>query len=104
MATKYSLRKPLIPDWFEEIELVTAVDLLALLTYHQKCGSAVQLLHLGFSWIEQHHQNRNAAQLCGSLANVQPICAIVLRKKSQSYLTINPLCGGKSSWTPPSKP
>ncbi|KAL4073370.1 hypothetical protein V8B97DRAFT_2023130 [Scleroderma yunnanense] len=63
MATKYSLRKPLIPGWFEEIELVTAVDLLALLTYHQKCGSAVQLLHLGFSWIEQHHQNRNAAQL-----------------------------------------
>ncbi|KAL4062561.1 hypothetical protein J3A83DRAFT_4381731 [Scleroderma citrinum] len=60
MAAKYSLREPLIPGWFEEIELVTAADLLALLTYHQKCGSALQQLHLSFSWIEQHYQNRNA--------------------------------------------
>ncbi|KAL4072826.1 hypothetical protein V8B97DRAFT_260338 [Scleroderma yunnanense] len=60
MAAKYSLREPLIPEWFEEIELVTAADLLALLTYHQKCGSALQQLHVSFSWIEQHYQNQNA--------------------------------------------
>ena len=60
MAAKYSLREPLIPGWFEEVDLVTAADLLALLTYHQKCGSALQKLHLSFSWIEQHYQNRTA--------------------------------------------
>ncbi|KAF9233458.1 hypothetical protein BU15DRAFT_66561 [Melanogaster broomeanus] len=41
LAAKYTLRRPLIPTWFEEIELLSAADLLALLTYHQRCGNAV---------------------------------------------------------------
>lgn len=60
MAAKYSLREPLIPEWFDEIGLVTSADLLALLTYHQKCGSALKKLHLNYSWIKQHYQNRTS--------------------------------------------
>ena len=60
MAAKYSLRGPLIPGWFDEINLITAGDLLALLTYHQTCGSALQKLRLDYSWIERHYQNHTA--------------------------------------------
>ena len=60
MAAKYTLREPLIPGWFEEVDLVTASDFLALLTYHQKCGSTLQELYLNFNWITKHYQNRAA--------------------------------------------
>ncbi|KAI6149582.1 hypothetical protein BKA82DRAFT_871000 [Pisolithus tinctorius] len=60
LAARYSLRISLVPNWFEEIEMITATDLLALLAYHQKCGWAVQKLQLGFSWIEEHYQSRAA--------------------------------------------
>ncbi|KAF9240589.1 hypothetical protein BU15DRAFT_73818, partial [Melanogaster broomeanus] len=49
LAAKYTLRQPLIPSWFEEIELLSATDLLALLTYHQKCGTAVYALKTDMS-------------------------------------------------------
>jgi len=69
MAAKYSLREPLIPGWFDEIDLVTASDLLALLTYHQKCGSALQELRLNYSWIERHYQNSTAGSwILGQIA------------------------------------
>lgn len=51
LAAKYTLRGPLIPGWFKEIELITSAELLALLTYHQKCANAVQALKGDPSWI-----------------------------------------------------
>ncbi|KAH7890891.1 hypothetical protein F5I97DRAFT_1923379 [Phlebopus sp. FC_14] len=60
LAAKYTLRQPLIPAWFKEIELITATDLLQLLTYHQKCGNAVQELKRDTSWIVAHYGNKNA--------------------------------------------
>ncbi|KAF9233461.1 hypothetical protein BU15DRAFT_80070 [Melanogaster broomeanus] len=56
LAAKYTLRQPLIPSWFEEIELLSAADLLALLTYHRKCGDAVCVLKTDMSWIKTHYQ------------------------------------------------
>ncbi|KIJ65520.1 hypothetical protein HYDPIDRAFT_27522, partial [Hydnomerulius pinastri MD-312] len=56
LAAKYTLRQPLIPAWFEEIELLTATDLLALLTYHKQCGDAVEGLRTDLSWITTHYQ------------------------------------------------
>ncbi|KAF8428418.1 hypothetical protein L210DRAFT_3508760 [Boletus edulis BED1] len=41
LAAKQTLSQPLIPGWFQEIELISAADLLALLTYHKKCGDAI---------------------------------------------------------------
>ena len=55
LAAKYTLTQPLIPAWFQEIDLISAADLLALLTYHQKCGDAVYTLKNGLSWIESHY-------------------------------------------------
>ncbi|KAI6013539.1 hypothetical protein EDC04DRAFT_691404 [Pisolithus marmoratus] len=60
LSAKYSLRTSLIPDWFEEIGMITSTDLLALCAYHQKCGKAVQILKLNYSWIEGHYQSRAA--------------------------------------------
>ncbi|KAI6041351.1 hypothetical protein EDC04DRAFT_1312451 [Pisolithus marmoratus] len=61
LSARYSLRTSLVPDWFEEIGMITSTDLLALWAYHQKCGKAVQILKLSFSWIEGHYQSREAA-------------------------------------------
>lgn len=61
LSARYSLRTPLVPDWFAEIEMTTSTDLLALLAYHQKCGKAAQTLKLSYSWIEGHYQSRAAA-------------------------------------------
>ncbi|KAI5992315.1 hypothetical protein F5J12DRAFT_460768 [Pisolithus orientalis] len=51
LAAKYTLQEPLIPGWFEEIELITSAELLSLLTYHQKCSSAVLALKDVLYWI-----------------------------------------------------
>ncbi|KAF9224058.1 hypothetical protein BS17DRAFT_808352 [Gyrodon lividus] len=55
LAARYTLRWPLIPEWFEEIELLTATDLLTLLTYHQQCAIAAQGLVDNPSWITAHY-------------------------------------------------
>ncbi|KAI6016151.1 hypothetical protein BKA83DRAFT_2048160 [Pisolithus microcarpus] len=44
LAAKYTLRGPLVPEWFEEIELITSAELLSLLAYHRKCSKAVVAL------------------------------------------------------------
>ncbi|KAI6149583.1 hypothetical protein BKA82DRAFT_995139 [Pisolithus tinctorius] len=61
LSARYSLRTSLVPDWFEEIEMISSTDLLALWAYHQKCGKAAQKLQLSYSWIEGHYQSRVAA-------------------------------------------
>ncbi|KAF8553562.1 hypothetical protein OG21DRAFT_1485309 [Imleria badia] len=55
LAAKSTLTQPLVPSWFQEIELLTATDLLSLLTYHKKCGDAVYALRLDLSWIKSHY-------------------------------------------------
>ena len=60
LAARYTLTQPLIPSWFQEIELISATDLLALLTYHKKCGVAVYALRLDLSWIKTHYMNSQA--------------------------------------------
>ena len=60
LAARYTLTQPLIPSWFQEIELLTATDLLSLLTYHKKCGDAVYALKLDVSWITSHYGNSQA--------------------------------------------
>ncbi|KAG0691701.1 hypothetical protein DFH29DRAFT_976453 [Suillus ampliporus] len=54
-AARYTLRQPLIPTWFAEIELITASDLLALLTYHKKCSTAVEPLLAKLDWVTSHY-------------------------------------------------
>ena len=56
LAAKYTLAQPLLPSWFEEINLIAASDLLALLTYHQECGDAVYALGNDLSWIKSHYR------------------------------------------------
>ncbi|KAG2358548.1 hypothetical protein BDR07DRAFT_1611865 [Suillus spraguei] len=51
LAAKYTLRQSLIPARVPEIDLITAKELLALLTYHQRCGISVQSLGTDLSWI-----------------------------------------------------
>lgn len=51
LAAVYTLREPLIPARFPEIDLITAAELLMLLTYHHKCGILVQALGKHLSWI-----------------------------------------------------
>jgi hypothetical protein len=59
-AARYSLRQPLVPTWFAEIELITASDFLSLLTYHKNCGIAAQLSTKGdFKWITDHYSTQN---------------------------------------------
>ena len=65
LAAKYTLSQPLIPSWFQEIDLITATDLLSLLTYHKKCADAVFSLKLDLSWIISHY---GSSQTCGWLA------------------------------------
>ena len=44
----------------QEIELITATDLLSLLSYHQRCGDAVYALRLDISWITSHYGSLEA--------------------------------------------
>ncbi|KAG6370515.1 hypothetical protein JVT61DRAFT_11296 [Boletus reticuloceps] len=60
LAAKQTLALPLIPGWFQEIELITAADLLSLLTYHKKCGDAVYALRDDISWITSHYGSNEA--------------------------------------------
>ncbi|KAG6381733.1 hypothetical protein JVT61DRAFT_337 [Boletus reticuloceps] len=65
LAGRYTLTQPLIPSWFQEVELITATDLLSLLAYHKKCGDAVYALRLDLSWIKSHY---GSSQACSWLA------------------------------------
>ena len=60
LAARYALTQPLIPSWFQEIELITATELLSLLTYHKRCGDAVYALRLGTTWIKSHYGSSEA--------------------------------------------
>ena len=60
LAAKYTLRQPLIPSWFQEIDLISATDLLSLLTYHNKCGNAVYALRFDLSWMKSHYGSAHA--------------------------------------------
>jgi len=53
-AARYTLRQPLIPARFAEIDLITASDFLALLTYHERCSSAVASL-ANLDWLREHY-------------------------------------------------
>ncbi|KAG1861161.1 hypothetical protein DFJ58DRAFT_905444 [Suillus subalutaceus] len=57
-AARYTLRQPLIPAQFSEIGLITASELLALLTYHKNCSIAVQPLMKDLKWLKDHYTNR----------------------------------------------
>ena len=65
LAAKYTLSQPLIPSWFQEVELITATDLLSLLAYHKKCGDAIYALRLDLSWITSHY---GSSQACAWLS------------------------------------
>ena len=65
LAAKSTLTQPLIPSWFQEMELITATDLLSLLTYHKRCGEAVYALRLDLSWITSHY---GSSQACSWLS------------------------------------
>ncbi|KAG1739360.1 hypothetical protein EDD22DRAFT_959386 [Suillus occidentalis] len=58
-AARYTLRQPLIPAWFAEINMITASDLLALLTYHKKCSITVAPLLLNLDWVTSHYGSSN---------------------------------------------
>ncbi|KAG1834153.1 hypothetical protein EV424DRAFT_1341454 [Suillus variegatus] len=58
-AARYNLRQPLIPALFAEINLITASDFLALLTYHKKCIISVQHLMKNLKWMTDHYGNTN---------------------------------------------
>ena len=60
LAARYTLTQPLIPSWFQEMELITATELLTLLTYHHRCGNAVYALRLDLSWIRSHYGSSGA--------------------------------------------
>ncbi|KAG6330583.1 hypothetical protein ID866_8507 [Astraeus odoratus] len=57
IAARHTLREPLIPAWFEEIDLLTSSDLLGLLAYHQRCASDVKVLQSDLSWISDHYEH-----------------------------------------------
>ncbi|KAI6116755.1 hypothetical protein EDD16DRAFT_1041733 [Pisolithus croceorrhizus] len=61
LAAKHSLREPLVPTWFEEIELIASSELLSLLTYHKKCSDAVQVLKDDCSWVRAEYPDWSAA-------------------------------------------
>ncbi|KAG2137599.1 uncharacterized protein EDB93DRAFT_1253606 [Suillus bovinus] len=64
-AARYTLRQPLIPAWFPEIEMITSSDLLTLLTYHKKCSIAVASLSLNLDWVKNHYGNLNGGDWSG---------------------------------------
>lgn len=55
VAARHNLRQPLVPALFAEINLISASELLALLTYHKKCTIAVQALMKDFQWMTAHY-------------------------------------------------
>jgi hypothetical protein len=61
-AARYTLRQPLIPAWFAEIDMISASDLLALLTYHKKCSIAVAPLLLNLNWVTNHYGTLNGCK------------------------------------------
>ncbi|KAG2159460.1 uncharacterized protein EDB93DRAFT_289770 [Suillus bovinus] len=65
-AARYNLRQPLIPVLFAEINLITASDLLALVTYHKKCIISVQGLMKDLKWMTDHYGNRNGCNWLSS--------------------------------------
>ncbi|KAF8141470.1 hypothetical protein EV363DRAFT_1248208 [Boletus edulis] len=70
LAARYTLTQPLIPSWFQEIDLITATDLLSLLTYHKKCADVVYALRLDLSWITSHYGSPQACSwLSGQYIN-----------------------------------
>ncbi|KAG1774143.1 hypothetical protein EV702DRAFT_1127087 [Suillus placidus] len=60
LAAEYTLRQSLIPARVPEINLITAKELLALLTYHHRCGISVQSLGKDLSWITSGYLILNA--------------------------------------------
>lgn len=58
-AARHTLRQPLIPAQFSEIGLITASELLALLTYHKNCSIAVQPLTKDLKWLTDHYGSYN---------------------------------------------
>jgi hypothetical protein len=76
VAARHNLRQPLVPALFAEINLISASELLALLTYHKKCTIAVQALMKDFQWMTAHYgsiggcswlfnrQNNHYSQYC----------------------------------------
>ena len=68
LAAKSTLTQPLIPSWFQEIELITTTDLLWLLTYHLRCGEAVYALRLDLSWITFHYGSLQASSWMAGIA------------------------------------
>lgn len=56
-AARYTLRQPLIPTWLPEIDMITASDLLALLTYHNKCSVAAASLLAKLDWMTNYYSN-----------------------------------------------
>ncbi|KAF8141478.1 hypothetical protein EV363DRAFT_19202 [Boletus edulis] len=90
LAARYTLTQPLIPSWFQEIDLLTATDLLSLLTYHKKCGDAVYALKLDLSWVTSHYGSSGACswlsgcyydrnysnRSCGCQRSETPKCAL----------------------------
>ncbi|OAX40148.1 hypothetical protein K503DRAFT_21412 [Rhizopogon vinicolor AM-OR11-026] len=65
LAAEHTLRQPLIPAKFPEIDLITATEMLALLTYHQKCGIRVQFLGENLSWITPGSHGWMISGSCG---------------------------------------
>lgn len=56
-AARYTLRQPLIPTCLPEIDMITASDLLALLTYHTKCSVAAASLLANLDWMTNYYSN-----------------------------------------------
>lgn len=57
IAARYTLRQPLIPTCLPEIDMITASDLLALLTYHKKCSVAAASLLANLDWMTNYYSN-----------------------------------------------
>ncbi|KAF8553550.1 hypothetical protein OG21DRAFT_1497599 [Imleria badia] len=81
LAAKSTLTQPLIPSWFQEVELINATDLLSLLTYHKKCADAVYALRLDLSWMKSHY---GSSEGCSWLTG-QQLCARELDFEDDYY-------------------
>ncbi|KAG1737185.1 hypothetical protein EDB19DRAFT_1853014 [Suillus lakei] len=73
-AARHNLRHPLIPALFAEIDLITASDLLALLTYHKKCVIAVQALMKDLKWMTDHYGSIGGCSWLFSRNNYNQYC------------------------------
>lgn len=81
-AARHNLRQPLIPALFAEINLITASDLLALMTYHKKCIIAVQTLMKDLKWMTEHYGSLNG-------------CGWLVGRNNESYF--NDYCCGQGT-------